>query len=531
MRISRLGRVTLRKADLLGLSLDALVQQRARTLLAIIGVTIGTFALVLSLSLGQGVDRAIVALFHTDDRLRRIVVHERYEVAADSAPREEREPKGTMSDAQRRRLGRAMVRSWSASHMQRPLAKLNAAGIARLRALEHVVNVEPVVTLEGRAILDGKEQKVVATSTGFGGRILSHRVLAGRVLTPEDDRGALVHEYLLYRWGLTDDADLSNVLGRTIRLEYRAGAPQTLEVASIVARRILNLGEKETRSLESGFERVATLVRFLPIPRDERDVLIKFFEATANRARLPEPSRTYSAEFTIVGVLRESADDDEQPGPIWNWEVQTADLLLPAGALEAFASQDPGRAESGFDQAFVTVLHEDQVKAVSGQVSALGYAAYSLGSLIDTVRMNIHMVTFAMTFVAIVALIVAAVGITNTMIMSVLERTREIGVMKALGAREGDIQLIFLVEGVVIGFIGSALGLGLGWLASLPGDSIAKSIMKPQTPLPVRGTLFIFPPWLVVGVPLLVSLFTTLAALYPAFRAARVDPVTSLRHE
>jgi len=115
-----------------------------------------------------------------------------------------------------------------------------------------------------------------------------------------------------------------------------------------------------------------------------------------------------------------------------------------------------------------------------------------------------------------VALFVAAVGITNTMILSVLARTDEIGVMKALGAKDRHIQLIFLVEGVVIGLGGSSLGLALGRLASFPGDAIAKSTMEPQTQTPVKGTLFVFPTWMVVGVPLLVCLITTLAALYPA---------------
>jgi putative ABC transport system permease protein len=143
----------------------------------------------------------------------------------------------------------------------------------------------------------------------------------------------------------------------------------------------------------------------------------------------------------------------------------------------------------------------------------------------------VMMITFAMAFVAIVALIVAAVGITNTMIMSVLERSHEIGVMKALGARERHIMLIFLIEGTAIGVAGSLIGLALAWLASIPGDSIARSIMEPQTQTPVKETLFLFPLWLVAGVPAVVSLITTLAALYPARRAARVDPVTSLRHD
>ncbi len=147
------------------------------------------------------------------------------------------------------------------------------------------------------------------------------------------------------------------------------------------------------------------------------------------------------------------------------------------------------------------------------------------------VRMNVLLVSVATAFVAIIALVVAAIGITNTMIMSVLERMREIGIMKALGARDGHIRLIFVVEGVLMGLVGGGLGLLLAWLASFPGDWYARSVMEPQTRMPVKETLFAFPLWLVAGVPALVCLITTLAAWYPASRAARVNPVASLRHE
>jgi putative ABC transport system permease protein len=161
----------------------------------------------------------------------------------------------------------------------------------------------------------------------------------------------------------------------------------------------------------------------------------------------------------------------------------------------------------------------------------MGFGQNSLAEFLDTVRLNVLLVSAATALVAIVALIVAAIGITNTMIMSVLERTHEIGIMKALGARDGHIRLNFDVEGVLMGLLGSGLGLALGWLASFPGDSVARSFMEPQTHQPVKESVFAFPIWLVGGVPALVCLITTLAAWYPASRAARVDPVTSLRHE
>ncbi len=116
--------------------------------------------------------------------------------------------------------------------------------------------------------------------------------------------------------------------------------------------------------------------------------------------------------------------------------VQDADILLPTAAAFEFALLDPERAGSGFSQVLVTVDREDRVQEVSARISAMGYNEFSFGSFIDIVRLNVLMVTTAVALVAIAALVVAAVGITKTMIMSVLERTHEIGVMKAVGAKE-----------------------------------------------------------------------------------------------
>ena len=91
--------------------------------------------------------------------------------------------------------------------------------------------------------------------------------------------------------------------------------------------------------------------------------------------------------------------------------------------------------------------------------------------------------------------------------------------------------MLTLVGVAILGLCGGLLGLFLAYLASFPGDSIAESIMEPQTRTMVKGGLFFYPLWLILGAPALAALITTLAAVCPAHRAASVDPITSLRHE
>ena len=313
----------------------------------------------------------------------------------------------------------------------------------------------------------------------------------------------------------------------SIASEVRRVVLRQIEVA---ISELHTVGDPESQTLESALRRLSGWVRFLPIPRDERAALRALFDRLTATSTT-KPSRTFAEDFTIVGVTREQDEKDEGLWLLRDWNESNAQVLLPGNTAVEFALRDPEAVQSGFNQAFVTVDWNENVKAVARRIRELGYDPFSLVEFLDKARTNARLITLALSFVAVVALLVAAIGITNTMIMSVLERTHEIGIMKALGARDRHIQLIFLVEGMVLGIAGSGLGLALGWLASFPADGIARSIMEADTRTPVKGTLFLYPAWLVAGVPLLVCVITTMAAWYPAVRAARVDPVTSLRHE
>jgi ABC-type antimicrobial peptide transport system permease subunit len=129
-----------------------------------------------------------------------------------------------------------------------------------------------------------------------------------------------------------------------------------------------------------------------------------------------------------------------------------------------------------------------------------------------------------------ISLLVASFGIANTMIMSILERTREIGIMKAIGAEDREIKLIFFVEAAFIGLMGGAIGC----VAAVIIDAVAnrltyRFVLKPQGGNYID--FFSIPPYLWLGAIAFAVVVAIFAALYPASRAARIDPVKALRHD
>jgi len=131
--------------------------------------------------------------------------------------------------------------------------------------------------------------------------------------------------------------------------------------------------------------------------------------------------------------------------------------------------------------------------------------------------------------VGMIGITVASLGIVNTMVMSILERYREIGIMKAVGATDGDVQRVFLFEAGMIGLLGGLLGLALGWVVSFVINEVINALMARQAA--PRMEYFCFPWWLCLGAIAFSILVSLIAGVYPTLRAARVDPVIALRHD
>jgi ABC-type antimicrobial peptide transport system permease subunit len=167
---------------------------------------------------------------------------------------------------------------------------------------------------------------------------------------------------------------------------------------------------------------------------------------------------------------------------------------------------------------------------VRNRLKALGFASFSIVDQLEQFRTVFLIIDSVLGLLGGISLLVASFGIANTMIMSILERTREIGIMKAIGAEDREIKLIFFVEAAVLGLCGGIIGTLCAWAIDAIANRLAyRFILKPQ------GASFVdffwLPPWLTAGAILFALIVSILAALYPAARAARIDPVRALRHD
>jgi len=192
------------------------------------------------------------------------------------------------------------------------------------------------------------------------------------------------------------------------------------------------------------------------------------------------------------------------------------------------------RNKEGYSFLIVKADDPEVVLDVADQINALGYMANTPQSYLEGINSFFLVLQIIFGGVGAIALLVAAIGIANTMTMSILERTREIGLMKAVGATNRDVLSIFLGEAAGIGFIGGLGGVVLGWGASAVLNVVAISYFAGQAasgggPLPSAAA--VTPAWL----PLFALVFATvvglLSGLYPALRAATLVPVDALKYE
>jgi putative ABC transport system permease protein len=177
----------------------------------------------------------------------------------------------------------------------------------------------------------------------------------------------------------------------------------------------------------------------------------------------------------------------------------------------------------------VRVKSPKDVTRVEDAIKKMGFSTFSLLDAARGLRLVFTVFDLFLGLFGSLALTVASLGIINTLVMAILERRREIGVLKALGATDGDVRSLFFAEAGAMGFFGGIFGVALGWLI---GQALTwgTTIYLRRQDLPGVKISFV-PWWLALGAITFAVAVSLIAGLYPAARAARLNPVEALRYE
>lgn len=242
------------------------------------------------------------------------------------------------------------------------------------------------------------------------------------------------------------------------------------------------------------------------------------------------PFRTEDYELTVAGVTERLAFSGPLP-------IQS-DVFITPGASQQMARlpfsniwdiflAKEGRL--GYSALNVRLSSPAFVEPVKKEISEMGFWSFALADQFEEVQRGFLIMNMILAAVGMIAIVVASLGIVNTMVMSILERYSEIGIMKAVGANDRDIRRIFFFESSAIGFLGGVFGLALGWAVSGIINRIVNFFLSRQGVPSFQ--YFSFPVWLCLGAIAFSVAVSLAAGIYPAMRAARVDPVRALRHD
>jgi len=249
----------------------------------------------------------------------------------------------------------------------------------------------------------------------------------------------------------------------------------------------------------------------------------------------PDDARTFTFSrqnlaVQVVGVYEFRA---MMPGPISRVVLLPVDVMSRVPGIRFAPAIDRlmagGTATSaGYSRAMVRVRHHADLFRVEKAIQAMGFKTRTLLSRLQGMRTFFLFIDILLAAIGTVALVVAGLGIVNVLLISVLERTQEIGICKAIGASRGDVVVLFLTEAGIIGFVGGLCGLllgrGIAWVLEAAANAFARS-----HGVTAELEIFALPLWLLVTSVIFACVISVVAGFYPAVRASRVDPIEALR--
>ncbi len=472
-------------SDLWQLAFRNLWNTRLRSILTLLGVSIGIGSLVSMVSFGTGMEKNI------RDTIAKQGLFTRITVSAGKMP-----DLSSLDNLEETMSGFDSVPQ-----------KISDSLLQVIRGFDEVAMAYPEITFSGKVAYNGNDKKVnvQAVPEELANDKKALNLLSGRFFNSDT-----VFEAIL-SYGILDDLGIKLKTDEKTQLTKEDSAKN---LALLTPEEILG-------------DTILLATAVLNLPGNNFNPLMMMASRSFQRA----PFSEHQTPFIIRGIRDKEFN--------FSRSIFSAEILVPMETgrnlprasfnnVWDYLDSDKKR-EKGYDVVNVTANDMAEITPLIKKIKGLGLSVFSFFDQFEEIKRSFLIVNSLLSVVGTIALIVAALGIVNTMVMSVMERTREIGIMMAIGGAESDIRKIFLLEASVIGLVGALFGLLLGWIVTRIANAVMNTQIMPAGEEPVN--LFYFPWWLILGAIAFSILVSVVSGLYPASKAAATDPVKALRHD
>ena len=490
--------------DMIAISVGNLWQRKLRASLTISGVAIAIAAFVTMLSFGVGMQDTIYGRFSSLGLFTTMQVYPPDKTSSsdstESSPR-----------------------------------KLNQTALQDISNIPGVKLAYPMASFQVELALEDTEivTKAQALPTAALGTKLFSSFEAGGTFSGDDANQVILLPEVLESLGLSS-AD--SIIGQSVVVGVRVSSFDSAAVNVI-----RNMGSARTIVLdivESFWEEPDSVKVKMSnlLGRSAGHFLTGYFDNTT----------LLSDSLVVRGVLKEKDLGRLSPAPVI-LPPKTAirldiggpsnDPLSLMTALKdgSIFSTDQSNTSDEYPKVTLDLDPHVSYQEIQDQIEDMGFKTLCFATEYKEVQRFFLIFDTAMGGIGTIALLIASLGIVNTMVMSIVERRREIGVLKSLGAYDGDIRWLFLVESGLIGLIGSIAGIVIGWVITIIAAVVGKRVLVAMASVELEEleqfNLFSLPLWLILSAILFGLLVSFIAGLYPSARAAGVDPVKALRDE
>lgn len=258
-------------------------------------------------------------------------------------------------------------------------------------------------------------------------------------------------------------------------------------------------------------------------------------EAVVNTAFLAkismDPEKAVGEELVFDIVLPKDLSSEQGAGAMKDRKYKIIGVIRDKNASQVYVnlSDLTSVGAQKFSQAKVQVSDQSKVMVVRKQIENLGFKTQYVGDTVSQIDQLFRIFKLVLASFGLIALVVATLGMFNTLTISLLERTKEVALMKILGMRRKETQILFLTESIILSLSGGILGIVLGYLFGRLANYILNYVAVNSGGDPV--VLFVFPFWFLFLVLFFVVAIGLLTGLYPARRAARIQALDVLRYE